>query len=477
MANNLTLRAALTSALVPKAAPVATSPSGYGGWWPLIREPFMGAWQRNMEERPETLLTYHAVYSCITLIASDIAKCRLKLMQQDSDGIWSEIVVAAFSPVLRKPNHYQNRIQFFESWLTSKLTHGNTYVLKARDNRQIVTELYVLDPLRTKAVVAPNGDVYYQLSTDYLADIAEATVVPASEIIHDLTTLRYHPLCGIPPMAPAALAATHGLKIQRNSIRLFENAARPSGFLTAPGTIDQVTADRLKSEWQQNYGGDNIGKVAVLGDALKFESMAQNAVDAQLIEQLGLSGKMVCSSFNVPAYMVGVGDPPAYDNIEALNQQYYSQCLQKHIEAIELCLDEGLGLTEIQGKTYGTEFDLDDLLRMDTATRIKVYTDAVKGGLFKPNEGRAKFDLGRVPGGDQVYLQQQNFSLEALAKRDAKDDPFANANPPKPSPASGGSSDGAAAADGTTDPNAQDVAAQAQLAAWELKRQLDLLAA
>ncbi|MEP8872515.1 portal protein [Enterobacter hormaechei] len=31
----------------------------------------------------------------------------------------------------------------------------------------------------------------------------------------------------------------------------------------------------------------------------------------------------------------------------------------------------------------------------------------------------------RIPGGDALYLQQQNFSLEALARRDASDDPFA----------------------------------------------------
>ncbi len=41
-----------------------------------------------------------------------------------------------------------------------------------------------------------------------------------------------------------------------------------------------------------------------------------------------------------------------------------------------------------------------------------------------PNEGRKEFDLKPVKGGDTVYLQQQNFSVEALAKRDASDNPF-----------------------------------------------------
>ena len=47
------------------------------------------------------------VYGCVTLIASDIGKLPLRLVEQDADGIWNETTSPAFSPVLRKPNRYQ----------------------------------------------------------------------------------------------------------------------------------------------------------------------------------------------------------------------------------------------------------------------------------------------------------------------------------------------------------------------------------
>ena len=112
--------------------------------------------------------------------------------------------------------------------------------------------------------------------------------------------------------------------------------------------------------------------------------------------------------------MVGVGDPPTYTNIEALNQQYYSQCLQGLIESIELLLDEGLELP----KPYGTEFDLDGLLRMDSATLIDTEAKAVGGGIKSPNESRRRLNLPPVLGGETPYLQQQNYSLAALDRRD-----------------------------------------------------------
>lgn len=120
------------------------------GWWPVVREPFAGAWQRNISIDRTAILAHHALYACMTLIASDVAKLRVKLVRRDGPSvdraIWIETESPAYSPVLRKPNRFQTRIQFLESWMLSKLSRGNTYVLKERDSRNVVTALYVLDP-------------------------------------------------------------------------------------------------------------------------------------------------------------------------------------------------------------------------------------------------------------------------------------------------------------------------------------------
>ena len=84
----------------------------------------------------------------------------------------------------------------------------------------------------------------------------------------------------------------------------------------------------------------------------------------------------------------------------------------------ETVLDEGLGLSmPINGTQYGTEFDIDDLIWMDTATKTKAAADAIGAGAMSPDEARARyFGLGPVEGGDTPYMQQQMFSLKALAQ-------------------------------------------------------------
>lgn len=407
---------------------LSPAPVSRRSWWGTVAEAASGNWQRNIEINTDTVLTNPTVYACITLIASDVAKLRVKLVAQDDDGLWSETSNAAYSPVLRRPNRFQNRIQFFQNWLVSKLTWGNAYILKVRDNRNVIVALYVLDPSRVMPLVSESGDVYYSLARDDLANLPEQQVViPAKEIIHDVMIPMFHPLIGVSPIFACGLAATQGIRIQTNSTTFFGNNSNPGGILTAPGEITEETAQRLKAHWEANYtGAANAGRTAVLGDGLTYEKIGVNAVDAQLVEQLKWSSDTICSTYHVPPYKVGVGPVPAYQNAQVLNQIYYTDCLQKLIEDVELLLDEGLELA----KPYGTEFDIDALLRMDSATLVTASSEAIKAGIMSPNEARRKFDLKPVAGGETPYMQQQNWSLGQLARRDIINDKPSVAPPP-----------------------------------------------
>ena len=412
-------------------------------WHPIIREPFTGAWQQNQEIPATTALSYFAVYACVTLIATDIGKLRLRLVAQDDDGIWTETTNPAYSPVLRKPNRYQTIHKFVEQWITSKLKQGNAYVLKQRDDRNVVSALYVLDPARVTPLIAPDGAVYYGLNRDDLtgvfnADSPGSIVVPAREIIHDPMVTLFHPLIGVPPLYACGISASAGLTMQSASELFFRNGSNPGGVLTAPGAIRQETLDRLKADWQTKFSGANVGNVAILGDGLKYEPMAVNANDAQLIDQLKYTAQTICSCFHVPPALLDLGgDAANVTDLEALLQKYHSQCIQSLLTNFETSLDEGLEL-----KTpYGTEFDIDDLIWMVTATRTKAAADSIGSGALSPNEARRKYyGVGPTVGGNSPMVQQQYYSLQALAERD-QDKPFSKPVDATPARAPGDGAD------------------------------------
>jgi HK97 family phage portal protein len=359
--------------------------------------------------------------------------------------------------VLRKPNHYQTRGKFFEAWVVSKLLAGNSYALKGRDARGVVNRLWMLDPRRTTPLVASSGDVFYDLAADHLSGLPERVIVPAREIIHDRMVCLFHPLVGVSPLYAAAISATQGRRIQSNSTKFFDNMSRPSGVPTAPGAISDEEAARLKARFEEGFGGQNIGRLLVAGSGLEYKAMAIPAEQVQLIEQLKWTVEDVARCFHVPLYKIG-GPVPAGSTIDSLNQAYYSDCLQSILESAEEHLDEGLALPA----NKFTDFDLDGLLRMDQMAQITMLAEGVKAGIRAPNEGRAALNLKPVKGGDKPYLQQQNYSLEALAKRDAQEDPFGTKPAPVAAPA-------APAANDDEDGGAREAAAMLDMIAKDLE--------
>src|SRR5690606_12640756 len=146
--------------------------------------------------------TKPTLHFCIARVVSGMAKVPWVLEQKRVPGVWIETESPAYSPVLRKPNHCQTAQQFRESWQVSKLSQGNAYILKARDERNVVVAMYPLDPFRVKPLVSDSGKVYYELQTSNLNLIPEngsPLIVPARDIIHDREICLFHPLIGVPP--------------------------------------------------------------------------------------------------------------------------------------------------------------------------------------------------------------------------------------------------------------------------------------
>ena len=68
-------------------------------FWGYVRESFTGAWQQNFTASREETLSYFPIYGCVSLIAQDISKMGIDLIQKEGE-IWAKTTSAAFSPVL-----------------------------------------------------------------------------------------------------------------------------------------------------------------------------------------------------------------------------------------------------------------------------------------------------------------------------------------------------------------------------------------
>lgn len=392
-----------------------------GGDGLFVREPYTGAWQENKSLVGQNgMLASGTVYACVDLISSDISKLRIKYVKR-TDEVWQEAPAPRYTAVINKPNHYQTRQQFIKAWVSSKLLWGNTYVLKTRNSMGAVIAMEVLNPRYVIPMVAPDDSVFYQVTMSPLqVSPLEAVVIPASDIIHDRGVTSWHPLIGVSPLVACATSATMASNIAVNSAAFFGNAARPSGVLTAPAAISAEQAKAAKQAWADAHSGTGTGSVAVLAGGLAYAPLTMTSTDAQLIEQLKWSVQDIARCYHVPLHKIGAETASRPAASAAIYEgMYYSDCLQAHIEAIELLLDDGLGVPDGQG----TEIDTNGLMRMDEAAMHATLSAAVGAGYMMIDEARARIGLPPTEGGASCYLQQQNYSLQALAKRDQEPAP------------------------------------------------------
>src|SRR4030095_12796446 len=95
-------------------------------------------------------------------------------------------------------------------------------------------------------------------------------------------------------------------------------------------------------------------------------------------------------------------------NVEALISFWLASGLGSLLELVERAFDEMFGFDTVDEYC---DFDNTALLPTHFAGRIDARVKGIQGGLFKPDEAREREGLGKVPGGDKVYVQQQMVPL------------------------------------------------------------------
>lgn len=407
-------RSAVSS--VARGFTVPTSYGGDGAWlsnWASNngpKEPFAGAWQRNLDNAigaGPNLLANSTAFACISLISRDISCNALVVKRRLENGSREIHVNHPAMALFAKPNGYQTLLQFLQRYFISKLTHGNTYVVMFRDDRGVVNEMHVLNPAAVQVLIAEDGSVYYKLSANKLAGVQNDVTIPARDILHDRGVCFWHNLIGVSPMYAAAMDIMLSARMQINSERFFANMSRTSGVLQAPGKIEKEVAKRLQAEWEQNYSGSGIGRTAVLSNGLTYLPMTVNAHDAEVVQQIRWTVEQIARAFLVPTYKIGELSKASFKNNEQMARDYYDSCLRHYMESTEQCFERAFEVPY----NIDIEFDLSQMFRMDSETRFTAHKLALDAGIKSINEVRSEEDLPPVPGGEEPRVQMQYVPL------------------------------------------------------------------
>jgi HK97 family phage portal protein len=346
------------------------------------------------------------------------------------DGGGAELVTtSALARVLRNPNGYQTRSDFLLNLVTELLFHGNAYAWAERNDRFEVTALHLMPARACEPLIDPESrTVFYALAENPLAGTADYAV-PARDVLHlRVRTMPGRPLHGVSPITWAAMARDANVAIAATQAAFFANASQPSGFLSTKERVSKEQMDGLREAWENRSTGVAMGSVPILGGGLEFQAMGISSQDSQLVEAFGMTVADIARAFAVPLPIIGDLSNATFNNVENLIGLWLSQGLGFYLEHIEIAFDKFFGLPAGE---Y-VEFDSDSLMRTAFRDRIEGLARAVSGGIYAPDEARAREGLPPAEGGfgKEPRLQAQVVPLSAAGSAPAAPSAPAAGDPP-----------------------------------------------
>ncbi len=361
---------------------------------------------------------------CADVKARDISKAEMLLWRRKGRS-WT-LVEADKHPVaellMTRPNDVMSWPQFWRMVVLHLELAQNAYVLKRIATDGTVIELIPIQPARCRARVNPNsGAVFYEIFTGTAYEQAvlgtSYQIVPADQMIH-LRGRMWDGLYGLSNFAlgsPIIDLVSAIAEFQRNIFR--SDGKQPLVFETDTafpvGDAGDAAFQRLKRQLATaTRKAGQTGEPILLEAGLKAKVIALNSKDAESKDSFNQQIMRVCGLMNTPPHKVFALEAVAYNNMAAMNRQYYSDVLHPLAHEIQ----ESFKLSLFERKEwpiFGPQFDQMSLMATDLDALKGLVDMAAKNGLMTFDEGREvlPFRLNPLAKGGDRRMVPVNMSL------------------------------------------------------------------
>ena len=374
-------------------------------------------WQRGFKRT--SYGTNGIVYACINVLSQTLATCGLQNYKIGADGGFRYLADTPILRTLRRPNEFQTKSDYLLNLGHALFGTGNAYTLIAgRDRLNNPTRLYLVDPRSTRPMRLTNSEtgaveIFYSVGSSIWTPNAtggeRATMIPARDMIHIRLHTPDDPLIGVTPIQYVSAAVATNDAINAHQAAFFENMRRPSGVLTTDLELKANQMAELRAAWDAQSEKMNAGGVPILAGGFKWQQLAITSQDSQLVEAQRLSIEDISRAFRVPLAFINAGDGALAGNAEALGKWFLASGLGFYLDHVEGAFERAFDIPS--GERFN--FDTSVLMRSNDEQRISTLAQAVIGGIYSPNEARAREGLPAALGGDSPRVQQQVVPLEA----------------------------------------------------------------
>lgn len=361
----------------------------------------------------ETALQLDAVWACISLIQNAVGTLPCNII--GTDGAPLDNSEPLYGLLHDLPNADDTAPEFWSMVALCLCLDGNFFAEKKMNGERLVA----LEPLNPLLVTvkrnARNARFYEYTDKGRVRTIVEGRMFH----VRGMTL----PGCdrGLSPIAVQREVIGNAQAGEKSAGRLYKGGLISTTFLMSDQTLKAEQRQQIGESLKAFAGADKAGGMLVLEAGLTPHSLNINPKDAQLLEARQYSVEQICRIFGVPPVMIGHaanGTTTWGSGIEQLILQFTKTCMRPMLKRIEYAIFRDI-LTPEQRKTLRAKFNMEELLRGDSAARAEFLTKMVNSGIYLPNEARAYEDKAPEAGGNSLIVNGTMTKLSTLGQDNA----------------------------------------------------------
>lgn len=350
---------------------------------------------------PDRALGVSAWYSGVRYLTESVAGLPVHTYRDTFDGTRSR---RADPPWMTAPDAGVTWFALVEHWMMSLLHRGNAYAGKLRDPVGRVVGLRPVHPDRVKLGQASDGTKVFKIGNQPFT---------AREILH-IPGLSYDGVGGLDPLSLHRSSIGVAAAADEFAGRFFNQGDHTRAYISVEQTLTRDQADELKDQWERFHRGmANAHELGVLGNGAKYNTVGLDPEQTQLLETRKFEVTEVARILRIPPHKLYDLERATFSNIEHQSIEAVVDSIRPWVVRLEANVNADPDL--VPGRSQFVEWQLEGLLRGDTATRYAAYAQAVGRPWMLGNEARRLENMPPLAGLD-VVAEQGNAPASQFAQ-------------------------------------------------------------
>ncbi|MDX3661318.1 phage portal protein [Streptomyces sp. ID05-26A] len=348
-----------------------------------------------------------SVRTVVSFLARNIAQLGLHWFDRVSDTDRVRVTDHPLVKLMARPNPVLKLTPYrlFNNLMHELGIYDNAFWIKLRDGNGLVNALVPIPAPRMR----PKGGTWlapekWQLWTDGVwKDVGVENIVHFHGYDPDDPRVGNSPLNALKDLLLEEYEAI------RSRRQMWRNGARLSGVIERPKDAPdwgKTARNRFKRDWRSAYsgGGAEAGGTPLLEDGMTYKAIGLDPKAAQYVESRKLTREEAAAGYHVSPVFVGVLDHATYSNITEQHKNLYQDTLGPWLQQIQQDIQEQLVPDFPDAADMYGEFNFGEKLRGSFEEQAAAASTATGGPWMTRNEQRARMNLPRIDGGDELIV-------------------------------------------------------------------------